>query len=111
MFWCIMASLFGVSALVFLKKVFGDLEGENLFETLIVSIVIKGAVSIWYIILYAWGSEMFPSSIRGTAMGLSLVIGKMCGTLCQPLITFSENTLGVNAMVGCAITTIIPLPL
>jgi len=33
------------------------------------------------------------------------------GVLCQPLIAFSEDVLGVNAMVACAATILIPLPL
>ena len=63
-----------------------------------------------YSVIFIWGSELFPSNIRGTASGIAITSGKLIALSGEPLINFSVNVLGVNAMVGASLTAILALP-
>lgn len=106
---CIILCCVGAQLLVGLKKFIPSFSGEQLTESLIVSIIIKAGGSIWFALIFQWVSEVFPANIRGTCLGVILVTGKIQGTQCQTQITFSVNVLGVNAIVGCCLPCIAPL--
>ena len=108
-FWCFMIMIVGGAALLiigYLPK-FGN---EDLTQTLITCLLIKGGLSVEYVVVFTWGSELFPSNVRGTAMGLALTGAKFMALLSTNLIDFSKNTLNTNPMVGCAMTVVIALP-
>jgi hypothetical protein len=77
---------------------------------MVTCLLVKGGVSVEYIVVYFYGAELFPSNIRGTAMGLGITISKFVGLLRSNLIDFSKDTLHTNPMVGCAATVLIGLP-
>jgi hypothetical protein len=109
-FCCMVFILMGGVILVVLRKAVPSFDGEKTVETIVVCGLIKAGLSVNYVVLYTWGAEMFPSTIRGTALGLSLAIGRMVGLVNAPLISLSEDVFGVNAMVGCAATAILVFP-
>jgi hypothetical protein len=109
-FCCQLLVLIGGVILVVLRKAIPSFEDEKTVETMVVCILIKAGLSVNYVVLYTWGAEMFPSTIRGTALGLSLALGRMAGLVNAPLISLSEDVFGVNAMVGCAATAVLVFP-
>lgn len=77
---------------------------------MITCLLIKAGLSVEYVVIFTYGSELFPSNVRGTAMGLGVTGAKFMGLLSTNLINFSKDTLDTNAMVGCAATVFIALP-
>ena len=53
---------------------FGD---RGLVEALIGTIVIRSGLTFVFTIIFVYGSEIFPSNIRGTAVGVAYTCGKM----------------------------------
>jgi len=76
---------------------------------MIVCIFIKGGLSVNYVVIFAYGSELFPSNIRGTANGIVFFGAKMMGMLSPYLINLSRDVFNVNAMVGCGVTSVIAM--
>lgn len=68
--------------------------------------LIKGGLSIAYIVVYAYGSELFPTSIRGTAFGLSVTMARMIGLTSNELIDLAKEW-GLPSMTLCASTSLI----
>lgn len=66
---CIMI-LGGLLTIVF-KNMIGGWEHSALAQTLVSALLIKGGLSVLYVIMYSYGAELFPSSLRGICMGLS----------------------------------------
>jgi MFS family permease len=108
-FWCFMIMIVGGAALLTIGYLprFGN---DDLTQTLITCLLIKGGLSVEYVVIFTWGSELFPSNVRGTAMGLALTGAKFMALLSTNLITFSKDVLHTNPMVGCAMTVVVSLP-
>lgn len=81
----------GGASLVLCKKFIEEGETEKWIETAVTCVLIKGGLSIAYIVIYAYGSELFPTSIRGTAVGLSLTVARFIGLTSSELISVSKS--------------------
>ena len=103
---CLSVILTGVLLLAVVHIVCSSLEYEPIIETAITCLLIKGGLSIEYVIIFTYGSEMFPEEVRGTAVGLALTIAKMLGLLSTQLIADAE-AVGTSSMVGPGITVIL----
>jgi len=66
---------------------------------LVVLVLIKGAVSLIDIVYWTYGSEIFPSEIRGSAMGFGIFIGKFASFL-GPICSDVSIKAGLNPIFG-----------
>ena len=102
--------MFGAGMLLILIRAVMDVDQTRKWiETIVVSVLVKGPLSVEYVILYTYGSELFPSTIRGTAVGIAFNAGKFMSLFSVPIMAYCKD-LGQNAMVGCALTALIALP-
>jgi len=98
--------LLGAVLCVVLFAIIGDIKTRDLVIAVITCVLIKGGLSVQYVLLYTYGSELFPSTVRGTACGLALTLAKCLGLFSSSLIKASES-LGTAAMVGPSATAIV----
>ena len=74
---CLSVMLFGGVLLYVSHLLWSDHEWNQYIETGVTCILVKGGLSLQYVIVYAWASEMFPSTIRGTAVGFALTMARI----------------------------------
>jgi MFS family permease len=92
--------------LILFKYIIEDHDIEKWVETIVTCALIKGGLSIAYIVVYAYGSELFPTSIRGTAFGVSVTIARLVGLLSGELIDLAKSW-DLPSMTLCASTSLI----
>ena len=99
----------GGMLLILIRGVMDNDQTRKWIETILVSIIVKGPLSIEYVILFTYGSELFPSTIRGTAVGIAFNAGKFMSLFCVPIMVYCKD-IGQNGVVGCVLTALIALP-
>lgn len=106
---CYLIMLVGAAVLIALA-IAPQFKNDNLVQAQIVVIFVKGGMSVLYVVLYQYGTELFPTRVRGTANGICITSAKFMSFVSSNLISLSKNTLHVNPMVGCAATCLFALP-
>ena len=66
-------------------------------------------VSILYCVCYTYGTELFPSTIRGTVCGLSFNLARFMGLLAKPLIAMSDK-FEIPQIAGCCVSCLFAFP-
>lgn len=82
--WSNILILMGGIILIILRKTWGDSDNERLVEAIVVCVFIKAPVALLFVLFYTFGAELFPSSMRGTALGLAITLAKALGLTSQP---------------------------
>lgn len=108
---CIIAVLIGVLALFLVMFDSSDSKIRQWTETFIVGFFIKICLSVLSYIVYIYGSELFPSSFRGTASGLAQNLGKLMSVMSPLLIELCVGTLKIHPMIGLTVQFPFCLPL
>ena len=101
----------GAVLLVIFRNVLPSFHGERMVETIIVAFILKAALSVQFIVLYAYLSEMFPTRIRGISHSIVFNVGKLLGLTSTLLIVLSTDVLNTNAMVCGAMTCLVTIPM
>jgi MFS family permease len=105
---CLLIILFGSCALITVHALWGEYDWNKYIETGITVVLIKGGLSMEYVIIYTYASELFPSTVRGTAVGFALTLAKVLAAFTSgPLIAFAETM--TASMVGPSITVVVGL--
>ena len=99
-----------VSFLLFLIQLVG-LRGNiigKLLETLL-SVLIKMFVAMNFVLVFLYGSELFPTKLRGLAMGIALLCGRLIMSVVSQLDAMSES-LGIHPNTTIVFSAMIALP-
>jgi len=95
--------------LIIIHQIWRDEDWCKYIETGVTVLLIKGGLSFEYVIIYTYASELFPSTVRGTAVGFALTLSKVLAAFVSgPLIKLAED-IGTASMVGPSITVIVGL--
>jgi len=81
-------------------KFLPSFSNQQVVEAFVVCIFIKGGISILYVLIYVYGSELFASNVRGVANGLAFFGAKMVTLLSPLMLNLSRDVLHLNPMVG-----------
>ena len=100
----------GAVMLYIFRNIISDFKGEKLLETMIVSFILKGGMSFELVVLFVYITELFPTSIRGTANSIIVLTGKLIALSSVYLINFSVYNLDTNPMVACGVMCLFVLP-
>ena len=73
------------------------------------SIILKLFISMNYSLVFTYGSELFPTKLRGLALGISVFIGRFLISLCSYLELFADYE-DIHPMVTSAFGAVIALP-
>ena len=107
--FCLIMS--GAVSLFIIKNVIPSFDGEKWVETIIVAFILKGALSVQFVVLYAHLLEVFPTKIRGISNSVVFNIARLLGLTSTLLIGLSTDILKTNAMVCGAMTCLVALPM
>ena len=73
------------------------------------SIILKLFISMNYSLVFTYGSELFPTKLRGLALGISVFVGRFLISFCSYLELFAEYE-NIHPMVTSGFGAILALP-
>ena len=101
----------GAVLLFIFRNVIPSFDGEKWVETIIAAFLVKAALSVEFVILYTYVSEIFPTKIRGISNSVVFNIAKLLGLTSTLLIVLSTDVLKTNAMVCGSMTCLLTFPM
>lgn len=107
-FYFIQSFILACTGLLFLLSFAGLGSGHGLVQGLISNLLISLATSAFFCFLYIANAESFPAHIRGIAVGIILLAGKLVGSLAPVLSAFSASH-NLHVLVGCSVPMVASL--
>ena len=104
-FYFIQSFILACTGLLFLLSFLGLGSASGVIQGIIANLLISLATSAFFCFLYIANAESFPAHIRGIAVGVILLTGKLVGSLAPILSTFSASH-KLHVLVGCALPMI-----
>lgn len=69
---------------------------------------VKVFVCINFVLIYNYCSELFPTKVRGFALGVCIIVGRSTGLISLLLVDFTDS-LGIHPMIGMVFSSVIAM--